>query len=143
MDWNEFRLQERLALKAGVVEQVYATIAQIDSVKNSWVLTEKWQPQTIERLTHHVIVTSTGASNRIEGNRLTDIEVEALYRKLRIQKFKTRDEQEIAGYLEVLGVIFENYNNMPVTGSMILQLHRDMLVYSEKDQRQKIDRVMF
>ena len=137
MDWTEFRLQKRLTLRTDIIEQIYATIAQIDSVKNSWILTDKWQPQTIERLTHHVIVTSTGASNRIEGNRLTDTEVEELYRKLRIQKFKTRDEQEIAGYLEVLGVVFDSYNDMPVTESLVLQLHRDMLNFSEKDQRHK------
>ena len=137
MDWSKFRLQQRLVLKTQAVERVYALIAQIDSVKNSWIITQKWQPQTIERLMHHVIVTSTGASNRIEGNRLTDGEVEALYKKLRIQKFKTRDEQEIAGYLEVLSSVFENYQNMPVTESLILQLHRDTLIYSEKDERHR------
>jgi Fic family protein len=94
-------------------------------------------PQTIERLTQSVIVTSTGASNRIEGNRLSDEEVEALYRNMRIKSFKTRDEQEVAGYIEMLERVFENYKDIPVTENHILQLHKDMLGYSEKDQGHK------
>jgi len=137
MDWKSFRLTTRLNLKAEVVEEVYSIIAEIDSVKTGWQLTGRLQPQTIERLTHSVIVTSTGASNRIEGNRLSDSEVETLYRKLRIKKFKTRDEQEVAGYLEMLELVLENFGEIPVKESTILQLHGDMLQYSEKDQRHK------
>ena len=86
MNWQEFRLTTRLGLKPAIVESVYSMIAEIDSVKTSWKLTGKLLPQTIERLTHSVIVTSTGASNRIEGNRLNDTEVEALYK---LKKYRT------------------------------------------------------
>ncbi len=133
MDWENFRLSTRLNLQAERIEKVYSILTNIDTVKNSWVITNKLQPQTIERLTHSVIVTSTGASNRIEGNHLNDNEVEELYRNLRIKKLKTRDEQEVAGYLKMLERIFENYDQMPVTKQAILQLHKDMLQYSEKD----------
>lgn len=108
-------------------------IAEIDTVRNTFRLSNRLLPQAIERLTQSVIVTSTGASNRIEGNRLTDDEVEALYRKLRIKPFKTRDEQEVAGYIEMLERIFENHSDIPVTENHILQLHSDMLAYSDKD----------
>ncbi len=137
MDWKGFRLTARLNLKAEVVEKVYSSIAEIDAVKNGWQITGRMQPQTLERLTHSVIVTSTGSSNRIEGNRLSDGEVEALYRNLRIKKFATRDEQEVAGYLEMLELVFENFADIPVKESTILQLHGDMLKYSEKDVRHK------
>lgn len=136
-NWQEFRLTSRLALKSAIVETVYSIISEIDAVKTSWRLTGKLLPQTIERLTHSVIVTSTGASNRIEGNRLDDTEVEALYKNLRIRKFKTRDEQEVAGYLEMLELVFGSHQEIPVKESSILQLHRDMLKYSEKDARHK------
>lgn len=99
MNWQDFRVHQRLNLDPSVIEVVYSTISEIDAVKQSWHLTGKLLPQTIERLTRSVIITSTGASNRIEGNRLTDVEVESLYKNLRIKKFKTRDEQEIAGYI--------------------------------------------
>jgi len=137
MNWQDFRIQKRLNLSPAIVEQVYAMLAEIDGVKNSWKLTERLLPQTIERLTHSVIVTSTGSSNRIEGNRLTDDQVESLYKNLRIKKFKTRDEQEIAGYLECLELIFQHYKDIPINKSFILKLHDDMLVYSEKDSRHK------
>lgn len=93
MAWENFRLHTRLQLSAVDSGRVYACIAEIDAVKKSWHLTKKLQPQTIPRLTQSVLVTSTGASNRIEGNRLTDTEIEALYQQLRIKKLKTRDSR--------------------------------------------------
>ena len=106
MNCQDLRIHKRLSLNPLIIEEVYAMLSEIDGVKNSWQITGKLLPQTIERLTRSVIVTSTGSSNRIEGNCLTDIEVENLYRNLRVKKFKTRDEQEIAGYLECLELVF-------------------------------------
>jgi len=137
MDWENFRLSTRLNLQTDIVENVYARLSNIDAVKNSWTITNRLLPQTIERLTHSVIVTSTGASNRIEGNQLDDDEVENLYRNLRIKKFKTRDEQEVAGYLEMLERVFENHEQIIISESSILQLHRDMMKHSEKDARHR------
>lgn len=137
MEWQDFRVHKRLSLNPVIVEAIYQTLSEIDGVKNSWQITEKMLPQTIERLTRSVIVTSAGSSNRIEGNRLTDVEVENLYKNLRIKKFKTRDEQEIVGYLQCLELVFDNYNNIPINESYILQLHHNMLIHSEKDMRHK------
>ncbi len=137
MDWQDFRVHQRLNLDSSIVEEVYSSISEIDTVKQSWRLTGKLLPQTIERLTRSVIITSTGSSNRIEGNRLTDIDVESIYKNLRIKKFKTRDEQEIAGYIECLEVIFSNYQDMSLRESLILQLHYEMLNHSDKDSRHK------
>ena len=127
----------RLNFSAERTEALYATLAEIDAIKNAIQITDKLLPQTVNRLTQSVIVTSTGASNRIEGNRLSDEQVEALYRNLRIRRFKTRDEQEVAGYLEMLERVLDSYSDMPLSESLILQLHRDMLKHSEKDERQR------
>ena len=137
MDWHDFRLHKRLNLNPEIVESVYETLAEIDGVKNSWRITGNLLPQSIERLTRSVIVTSTGSSNRIEGNRLTDDQVESLYKNLRVKKFKTRDEQEIAGYLECLELVFKSYEDIPITEASILTLHHDMLIHSEKDMGHK------
>ncbi len=137
MDWQSDRLSKRLTFSPERTEAIYAILSEIDAIKNTFRLTDMLLPQTINRLTQSVIITSTGASNRIEGNRLSDDEVEALYRNLRIRKFKTRDEQEVAGYLEMLERILDSYADMPLTEALILQLHRDMLKYSDKDQRQR------
>lgn len=137
MDWQEFRLHKRLNLKPAIVEEVYGIISDIDGVKNSWHITGNLLPQTIERLTRSVIITSTGSSNRIEGNLLSDAEVEKLYKNLRIKKLKTRDEQEIAGYLQTLELVFSNYGEIKITESFILQMHDDMLAHSDRDVRHK------
>jgi len=137
MDWATDRLSKRLNFSAECTEAIYAALSEIDSIKTAFRLTDKLLPQTINRLTRSVIVTSTGASNRIEGNLLSDEEVEALYRNLRIRKFKTRDEQEVAGYLEMLERILDVYAGMKLSESLILQVHRAMLQYSEKDERQR------
>ncbi len=133
MDWQDHRFSRRLGLTAQTTERIYNAIAEIDAVKNSWRMANRLMPQMIERLMQSVLVTSTGASNRIEGNRLTDEQVQTLYRNMRIRRLASRDEQEVAGYLEVLQSVFESYAEMPIGESIILQLHRDMLRHSEKD----------
>lgn len=137
MDWNADRLSKRLTFSPERAEAVFAVLSEIDAVKTAFRITGKLPPQTISRLTQSVIVTSAGASNRIEGNRLTDEEVEALYRNLRVRKFRTRDEQEVAGYLETLEMILGSHSDMKLNEALILQFHRDMLKYSEKDERQR------
>jgi len=66
-----------------------------------------------------------GACNRIKGNKLSDDEVEACYRNMHIRKFKTSDEKEAAGYLEMLELVLISCADMPVTKALILQLHRN------------------
>jgi Fic family protein len=137
MNWPTERLQTRLSLPAESLEEVYALLSQIDAVKQSWKITGNLKPQIIRRLTQSVIITSTGASNRIEGNQLSDAEVETLYRNLRNQKFRTRDQQEVGGYLESMEFVFSHFTELKITESMILQLHAQMLRHSEKDERHR------
>lgn len=137
MDWHDHRLSKRLELAPSVMDAVYRLLAEIDATKSVFRITHRLQPQAVSRLTQSVIITSTGASNRIEGNRLTDEQVQVLYRNMRIRKFRTRDEQEVAGYLKMLETVFDSYDQMPISEAMILQMHRDMLQHSEKDKRQR------
>jgi Fic family protein len=131
------RLHTRLTLPVVTLEEVYSLLSKIDAVKQSWSITGNLQPQIIERLTQSVIITSTGASNRIEGNQLTDDEVEKLYKKLHIQKLKTRDEQEVGGYLKSMEFVFSNFADLPISESMIRHLHDQMLSHSSKDERHR------
>jgi len=138
MTWNNYRINIRLGnIQHNQLEEIYSLIANIDAIKKSWYISKRLSPRIIEKLTQSVIVTSTGASNRIEGNRMSDQEVETLYKNLKIQKLKSRDEQEVAGYIKVLEYIFYDYNNIPVSESFIKQIHSIMLNYSEKDQSHK------
>ena len=131
------RLSRRLTFDAAAIETHYALLAEIDAVKLAMGLAPRLAPRIAARLTHSMIVTSTGASNRIEGNRLTDRDVELLYRNDTGRKLRTRDEQEVVGYFETLELVLKSHRDMAVNESLILQLHRDMLRYSEKDQRQR------
>lgn len=64
MEWPSFRIHKRLHLNSAIIQLIYQTLAEIDGIKNSWLLTKQLLPQTIERLTRSMIVTSKGASNR-------------------------------------------------------------------------------
>lgn len=117
--------------------KVIQFLTTIDSLSSQWKTENKLSPQLINRLQQSVLVTSTGASTRIEGSLLSDEEVKNLYKKLRIQKFRTRDEQEVGGYLETLQLVFENWETMNFSENLIKQLHHLMMQYAEKDQGHK------
>lgn len=75
---------------------------------------------------------------RIEGAKLSDAEVEDLLaRSVSIKSFKTRDEQEVAGYAEAMALVFEAYPDMRFTENRIRQLHRTLVRHSDKDERHR------
>ena len=80
-------------------------------------------------------IQSTGASNRIEGIHTSDERLRALMRMK--TEPRNRSEEEIAGYREVLRLIQESYDHIPLTSNVILQLHRDLYQFSAKIQRGK------
>jgi Fic family protein len=138
MGLSMYRVDERINnLPETIIEKIYSFIAEIDAVKTSQQITNNIAPQILERLTKSAIITSTGSSNRIEGNRLSDAEVKSIYQNINIKKFKTRDEQEIAGYIETLQFVFNNYAEIAVSESNILWLHKEMLKYCDKDERHR------
>jgi Fic family protein len=91
-------------------------------------------PERLSALKRIATIESIGSSTRIEGSKLSDIEVETLLLRIGIQKFESRDEQEVAGYADVMETIFNSYEDIPVTERYIKQLHRELLKYSEKDE---------
>ena len=80
---------------------------------------------------------SIGSSNRIEGNTLSDAEVEKLLSGLSMSSFRSRDEEEIAGYADALNIIQRNYESIPLTENYIKQLHAVLLKYSKHDERHR------
>ncbi len=120
------RLQKRLYFDNEIIESIYSTISDIDSVKKSWNYITKSLPLT-ENLIQTTIIISTGASNRIEGNILNDEEVENIYKNISKQEFSSRDENDVKGYLESLEIIFENYNEIKLSESNILHFHKKII----------------
>jgi len=78
-------------------------------------------------------IESIGSSTRIEGSKLTDREVERLLSNLTIQSFDTRDEQKVAGYAELMDLVFSSWQHIPFDENHIKQLHQILLRHSEKD----------
>ena len=112
-------------------------IAEIDEFKGAWRALGSLAPERLSALRRVATIESIGSSTRIEGSRLSDQEVQRLLSNLDIQTFSTRDEEEVAGYAQVMDAVFASWRDMDVTENHIRQLHRDLLRHSGKDQRHR------
>lgn len=86
----------------------------------------KQRPQEMEKLVEMAKIQSTEASNAIEGIVTTSTRIKQLVEEKTTPR--NRDEQEIAGYRDVLNVIHESFDAIPITQNYILQLHK--MLYS-------------
>lgn len=116
-----------------ISHSILAKIAQIEEMKGRWVAGANLSPQILVRLKRSVLITSTGASTRIEGSKLSDEDIERMLRGISMQKFSNRDEQEVQGYYELLQNVFDSWENLRFNESLIKHFHRELLKYVEKD----------
>ena len=112
-------------------------ISDIDRFDASWSSIEKREGQSLKHLKTVATVRSVGASTRIEGSKMSDLEVEVLLENMDITKLDDRDAQEVAGYFELLDIITESGNKIDISENSIKNLHNILLKYSEKDQWHK------
>jgi Fic family protein len=115
--------------------EIWIKIARIDELKGQWTGGVHLSPQVLGRLKQSVLITSTGASTRIEGAHLSDEDVEKLMRGISVQKFRDRDKQEVRGYYELLQNVFESWKRIRFSEGTIKHLHKELLKYVEKDKR--------
>ena len=120
-----------------VTQELLALLSEIDEFKGAWRALGTIAPERLNALRRVATIESIGSSTRIEGSKLTDREVERLLGNLEIKRFGTRDEQEVAGYADVMETVFRSWSEIPVTENLIKQLHRDLLAYSDKDERHR------
>ncbi|MDP9196668.1 MAG: DUF977 family protein [Pseudomonadota bacterium] len=120
-----------------ITPELLGLIAEIDEFKGAWRALGTLASERLKALRHVATIESIGSSTRIEGSKLTDREVERLLANLEIKKFISRDEQEVAGYAAVMETVFQAWGDIPITENHIKQLHRDLLRYSEKDERHR------
>lgn len=120
-----------------ITPEFLTLISEIDEFKGAWRALGTLQPERLNALRRVATIESIGSSTRIEGSQLSDREVEKLLANLEIKSFSTRDEQEVAGYAEVMELIFRAWQEIPITENHIRQLHRDLLAHSEKDERHR------
>jgi len=86
----------------------------------------KQRPEELEKLVEIAKIQSTEASNAIEGIVTTSTRIKQLVKEKTTPK--NRDEQEIAGYRDVLNIIHESFDAIPLSQNYILQLHK--ILYS-------------
>jgi len=126
--------KERLDKRIKLSNEILLKIAEIDEMKGKWSRSLDLNPRILNQLKRSVIITSTGSSTRIEGSKMTDREIDRFLRGINQKVPKNRDEQEVAGYADLLGRIFDHYKSLKISESRILQLHEIMLKFSKKDE---------
>ncbi len=114
--------------QALLVPDVIALLTKIHEFKGQQKFFIQSKKDQISHLIDLAKIQSTEASNRIEGVYTSDDRL----KKLILDKTmpKTRDEQEIAGYRDVLATIHESYNYIPINSTHILQLHQSLYRFS-------------
>ncbi|MDB4915781.1 MAG: hypothetical protein JWM95_3425 [Gemmatimonadetes bacterium] len=120
-----------------VTPELLALISEIDEFKGAWRLLGTLAPERLNALRHVATIESIGSSTRIEGSVLTDREVDKLLSRINVTAFADRDEQEVAGYAAVMETVFQACSDIPIDENHLRQLHRDLLQFSDKDERHR------
>jgi Fic family protein len=120
-----------------ITSEMLTMISELDEFKGAWGLIGRLAPERLSNLRRVATIESVGSSTRIEGVKLTDRKVEDLLSSLEIREFKNRDEQEVAGYANVMETIFKSWEAIDLTENHIKQLHRDLLQFTDKDERHR------
>ena len=120
-----------------ITPEMLKLIAAIDEFKGAWRAFGTIAPERLQALRRVATIESIGSSTRIEGSKLTNRDVENLLAKLDIKRFDSRDEQEVAGYADVMEMVFTSWQYIPFNENHIQQLHRDLLSHSAKDTRHR------
>lgn len=109
-------------------KNIISMLTRIHEYKGEQNLFIEANSDALTELVEVAKIQSTEASNRIEGIYTTDDRL----RKIVMDKTmpKTRSEEEIAGYRDVLNTVHENFEHIPIKSSIILQLHRDLYKFN-------------
>lgn len=130
-------MKNRFDKRVILSQEILQKITKIDEFKGLWKGSLRLSPQTLGRLKRSVLITSTGASTRIEGSKMSDDEVARLIAGLKSTPPKGRDAEEVAGYADLLGRIFDNWKTFKITEGQILHFHKILLNFSQKDKTHK------
>lgn len=112
-------------------------VAELDEFKGRWQAVGNLAPERLAVLRKIATVESVASSTRIEGVQLSDQEVEQLLLGLGRRSFASRDEAEVAGYADVMELVFGSWLDMNFTENMVKQFHGMLLRHSPKDERHR------
>lgn len=113
--------------------ELLSLIAEIDEFKGRWSALKVLSPDRLTSLRQVATIESVGSSTRIEGVKLSDLEVAAVLADLKTGSFRSRDEAEVAGYAAAMALIFESADAINPTENHIKQIHSVLLQHVPKD----------
>ena len=113
--------------------RIVKLIAEIDEFKGYWKGIESLPPQVLASMRTLATIESIGSSTRIEGAKLRNVEVAALLKGLDVRSFRSRDEQEVAGYAKAMQLIHDSCDEIDLSENNIKYLHKVIMQFSEKD----------
>ena len=126
-------MESKLTFDFKTNQKIIKKIAFIDSFKGKWTGLEVSESIYLKELKQIATIESIGSSTRIEGATMTNEEVKNLIESVKITSFKTRDEQEVFGYYEVLNLILDSFQEIEIKQNHIHHLHKSLLKESTKD----------
>ena len=110
-------------------------ISRIERFQGAFEATRFQRPVLVGNLKQASIITSSGASTRIEGAILTDEQVRELVEKgCKITDISSRSEREVAGYVEALNYIYDNFAKLRISEKTIRELHQLLTNKLTEDQ---------
>ncbi len=126
-------MDKKLNFDFKITQAIIQKIGFIDTFKGKWKALDSSENLYLKELRRIATIQSIGSSTRIEGAKLTNLEIESLLDNIQINNLKERDEQEVFGYYDVLEIILENSEGIDITEANIFNLHNLLLKYSTKD----------
>lgn len=114
-------------------KRILKLIAEVDEFKGFWKGMDCLTSETLSNLRVLATIESIGSSTRIEGAKLSDREVAAILEGIDTRSFRSRDEQEVAGYVDAIRLVHESYPEIDLTENNIKYLHKSLMRYSVKD----------
>ena len=118
-------------LNCNLDTEILGYIAKIHEYKGRQQLFINQKKEKLEKLVEIAKIQSTESSNKIEGIVSTNTRIKQLVQNKTTPK--NRNEKEIMGYRDVLNIIHENFEYIPITPNYILQLHKYLYQYSNPD----------
>lgn len=98
--------------KLVLTQEILRLIAELDEFKGRWQALGVLAPERLSALRRIATIESIGSSTRIEGAKLSDEDVDRLLSGLDIRSFRSRDEEEVAGYAKAMDLVFESWQAM-------------------------------
>ena len=115
--------------------RIVKLIAEIDEFKGYWGCMENLSSKTLSSMQILATIESIGSSTRIEGAKLSNRQVAEVLDGLDINSFRSRDEQEVAGYARAMQLIHGSFQEIELTENNIKYLHKVIMQFSTKDSR--------